>query len=432
MRWGVMQEILIVGGGASGLLVAAQLARHMSVPATITIAEPGKTLGAGIAYGTFDDAHLLNVPAGRMSAFSSEPMHFQAWANCDPGEFVSRRSYGQYLFEAFLEEQLKNPIVSFRHERCLIKEIVRVGSGFQVSADVGPMGRFDSIVLALGQGTSQELHLPIDVTHSPRYVSDPWRDVFPSFEGVMVSIGTGLTFVDLALSHLRRNSGNTVMGLSRTGALPEKHLPVRAAPLPVPEWARNSANDLRRYIDESDDWRAAQDGVRHEMPDIWFSWNEEEKATFWKEHLRWWNVHRHRMSPEIAEELMNFSKEGRLHISTVQTGKFSISDQGISISIDGAEEIRADLVVNTTGYRSAESLPLISAMAESGLISIGPLGMGIRSNFPSFELLDSSGIPVPGLFGIGPILLGERFETTAIPEIREQAEEIAVALTRGA
>ena len=430
MKRGTMRQILIVGGGASGLLVATHVARHMSHPATVTIAEPRATLGAGIAYGTFDDAHLLNVPAGRMSAFSSEPSHFQSWSDCDAGEFISRRKYGQYLLETFLEEQLKNPLVSFRHERSLIQDIERTGPEFQVMGEVGPLGRFDSVVLALGQGHSHALQLPDEVTNSPRYVNDPWRDAFPTIEGVMVSIGTGLTFVDLALSHLRRHSGNTVIGLSRTGAMPEKHLPVRAAPLPVPAWARNSADELRKYIEESEDWRAAQDGVRHELPEIWFSWDEEEKKSFWNRHLRWWNVHRHRMSPEIADELFGFAEQGRLKISTMQRGEFSISGGGITISVNGTDEIRADLLVNSTGYRSAESLPLIAKMETSGLISIGPLGMGISTQYPSFEVSDSHGAGVPGLFGIGPILVGERFETTAIPEIREQAEQIAVALAK--
>jgi uncharacterized NAD(P)/FAD-binding protein YdhS len=43
-------------------------------------------------------------------------------------------------------------------------------------------------------------------------------------------------------------------------------------------------------------------------------------------------------------------------------------------------------------------------------------------------VLDAKGRPSPGLFAIGPILVGERFETTAIPEIREQAESVALSL----
>lgn len=425
----MMREILIVGGGASGLLVATHLAGKVSIPTSITIAEPRATLGSGIAYGTFDDAHLLNVPAGRMSVFPSQPNHFQSWANSDAGDFISRRRYGQYLLETFLSEQIKNSAISFRHDRSVVQSIEKVGDEFHVIGDGGPLGIFDSVVLALGQGLSYPLNVPMEVAQSPKFVGDPWRDTVPSFDGVMVSVGTGLTFVDLALSHLRRNSDNTVIGLSRTGALPEKHLPVRAAPLPVPEWARKSPEDLRKHIEASDDWRAAQDGVRHELPEIWFKWSEEAKRSFWSQHLRWWNVHRHRMSPEIADEISKFSDEGRFRILKMQSSQFSIDDGGIKVSINGEEEMVADLVVNTTGYRSAESLPLISKMKDAGLISIGPLGMGISTNFPSFEILDSSGNIVPRLFGIGPILLGERFETTAIPEVRDQAEQIALSLS---
>ena len=425
MKRGEMQQILIVGGGASGILVATHLARKVSEPTTVTIAEPRAKLGTGIAYGTFDDAHLLNVPAGRMSAFSLEPDHFQAWARCGSGEFISRKKYGQYLFETFALAQMGNPKISFRHERTLVQSIERRGDQFQVAADCGPLGNFDSVILALGQGVSNELSLPSEIVASPRFIGDPWRDTIPSLDGLMVSVGTGLTFVDLALSHLRRNSENTVIGLSRTGDLPEKHLQHRAAPLPVPTWAKNSPDELRQYIEGSDDWRAAQDGIRHELPEIWFSWSEEQKQSFWNRHLRWWNVHRHRMSPEVADDLVRFRNEGRLRIVRIASASLSINGEGIEISCDGEGTIRADLVVNTTGYRSADSLPLISKMGELGLVSIGPLGMGVRSNFPFYELLDSNAQVTPRLFGIGPMLVGERFETTAIPEIRVQAEDVA-------
>lgn len=424
-----MRQVLIVGGGASGILVAIHIARHASTPIVVTIAEPSAKLGYGVAYGTSDSEHLLNVPAGRMSALSDEPNHFLLWAGCETGDFVARQRFGRYLFETFLTEQAKNTQVSFVHERVSIEKIHKDEDEFHAYSDSGPIGRFDSVVLALGQGESKSLNSIFNVIQSPLYINDPWRERVPPIDGVLLSIGTGLTFIDHALSHLRRNPSNQVLGISRTGELPKEHLTIRSSPLPVPESVKESPAALRKYIESSDDWRAAQDGVRHELPDIWFRWSDDHKKSFIENDLRWWNVHRHRIAPSVAEEVKQFIEMGRIRILTAQSLRLQSTSDQIEYFVNGRYQGISNLVVNSTGYQSPESLPLLQLMSDDGLIAPGPLGIGFSSNYPSFLLLNSRGMPVAGLFGIGPILIGERFETTAIPEIREQAEQIASALT---
>jgi hypothetical protein len=45
----------------------------------IVFVEPRANLGGGIAYSTEFDSHLLNVPAGNMSALPDDPDHFLRW-----------------------------------------------------------------------------------------------------------------------------------------------------------------------------------------------------------------------------------------------------------------------------------------------------------------------------------------------------------------
>ena len=59
----------------------------------------------------------------------------------------------------------------------------------------------------------------------------------------------------------------------------------------------------------------------------------------------------------------------------------------------------------------------------------GGINMGVGSAFPNFNVKAAQGRSHSNLYAIGPILLGERFETTAIPELKEQAYKIAKALT---
>ena len=75
-------RVVVVGGGAAGTLVATHLVRSATLRGTaleVDVLEPADRLGRGTAYGTTDDAHLLNVPASGMSALPENPGHFVAW-----------------------------------------------------------------------------------------------------------------------------------------------------------------------------------------------------------------------------------------------------------------------------------------------------------------------------------------------------------------
>lgn len=78
---GTRNRILIIGGGASGTLLALELIRRIESPLDLDIAEPRLQLGQGVAYGTQDNRHLLNVVASKMSAKHEEPDHFVMWGN---------------------------------------------------------------------------------------------------------------------------------------------------------------------------------------------------------------------------------------------------------------------------------------------------------------------------------------------------------------
>ena len=72
-------SVVIVGGGFSGTVLAAQLlwrSRDMRVAIIDKAFAPGR----GLAYGTEYRCHLLNVFAGNMSALTEEPDHFLNWA----------------------------------------------------------------------------------------------------------------------------------------------------------------------------------------------------------------------------------------------------------------------------------------------------------------------------------------------------------------
>ncbi len=102
-------RVVVIGAAASGTLTAIHLARlagRRGTPLEIHLVDPADRTGRGVAFGTTDDRHLLNVVAGNMSALPEDPGHFVAWrarqhpeASTAPLDFAPRREYGRYLQE---------------------------------------------------------------------------------------------------------------------------------------------------------------------------------------------------------------------------------------------------------------------------------------------------------------------------------------------
>lgn len=112
--------IAIVGGGASGVLVALQLLRQATAPLQIVMIEPSAALGEGVAYATARPEHLLNVPAARMSALAELPGDFVAYLQATqacpaldaaqlPQQFVGRCLYAPYLRARLQEACARSP-----------------------------------------------------------------------------------------------------------------------------------------------------------------------------------------------------------------------------------------------------------------------------------------------------------------------------------
>src|ERR1700759_3053619 len=100
--------IAIIGGGVSGTLTAFQLVRQ-GIPARVILIDKRPGFGLGLAYSTPSLRHLLNVPAGKISALPSEPYHFLKWlqanydADATPATFAPRAVFGRYISSLLAE-----------------------------------------------------------------------------------------------------------------------------------------------------------------------------------------------------------------------------------------------------------------------------------------------------------------------------------------
>src|SRR5579862_5365622 len=100
--------LVIVGAGFCGTVLAANLLRRPPPGATdIVLVERGAEMGRGTAYAARDFPYLLNVPAARLSADSSDALQFLRFAQCrlpdaDGEDFLPRAMYGDYLQDTLL------------------------------------------------------------------------------------------------------------------------------------------------------------------------------------------------------------------------------------------------------------------------------------------------------------------------------------------
>ena len=167
---------VVIGGGFSGTLVAANLVSR-DPHVKVTLLEASRVAGRGVAYDTPDAAHLLNVPAGRMSAFEDAPDNFVSWARSrgcavDGSTFASRRLYGDYL-----EDVLARARASADRRLTVLNgratDVRRSSSGHYDLAIEGQGAlKADAVVLALGHAPAL---LPgASAPASKRVVLDPW------------------------------------------------------------------------------------------------------------------------------------------------------------------------------------------------------------------------------------------------------------------
>src|SRR4029079_6856233 len=76
----VRTDVAVGGGGGSGTLTAIPPLAPRAHDLTVTVHDASGELGKGLAYGTTDRRHLLNVRSRHMSAFPDIPGDLVEWA----------------------------------------------------------------------------------------------------------------------------------------------------------------------------------------------------------------------------------------------------------------------------------------------------------------------------------------------------------------
>jgi uncharacterized NAD(P)/FAD-binding protein YdhS len=437
----IVRRIVIVGGGASGVLAAIHVLREARAPISLAVVAGDGRPGRGVAYGTLSEAHLLNVPAGRMSALPEDPDHFVRWLERRrPNEgfharsFAPRAEYGRYL-EAVLDEA--------RH--------AAAGVRFEWIADVAidAESQEDGVWVRLRGRESglfaHRLVLAVGPVAAPAGraadLVDPWSA--SAFAGLdprrpVLVLGTGVTMVDLALELWGRGAVSGVWAVSRHGLLPEPHRSTcacrsaRAAPGPCSS-ARGLLRQVRARVrtaqQEGCEWPCVLDALRPTTTELWHALPIEEQRRFLR-HLRSrWDVHRHRMPPEIAEAVARLQRGGFLTVRPARVASIERTASGLEVTLAGARgaaplRLSVQRAFDAMGAYGDASRSFIARLEARGLVKRDRHGLGLAAGFDGSLVGDARGA-AGILWTLGPPLRGMCWETTAIPEIRDQAVSLA-------
>ncbi len=465
-------DLLIIGAGFSGSLTAIQLladAGPGGSSANIALVEREiSAFGRGVAYGTPCSRHLLNVPAGKMGAFPDRLDDFLRWLEAHPeetaalgldkveaGTFAPRVLYGKYV-ASLLEAAAARAAGRLRRiagEAIDIAPVEPGGDGpVRVELADGRRLRADRVVLALGTFPPGDPRLRDTRFHrSPRYLYSPWSaetHTRLAAPGDVLILGSGLTGLDLLLTLKDRKREGVLHVLSRHGLFPQPHRAGLAAwpaflrPGDLPKTVRAMLRLIRGQIAQAEaagsDWRAVIDALRPFTQEFWQGLSHPERRRFLR-HLRaLWEPHRHRAAPEALAARTELARADRLVCHQGRIERIAEVAGGSALEVvfrprgraGERTTLRVDYVVNCTGpecnyHRLGD--PLVANLFARGLARPDALLLGLDVAADG-AVLDVNGVPSRRLFTLGSPQKGRLMETTAVPELRVQARDLAVRL----
>jgi len=438
-------SIAIVGGGASGALMAAHLLKCAGDRVRLTLIEPRAQIGRGLAYATENVSHRLNVRASNMSAFPDDPDHFWNWlrANGHRGEdrfcFVPRLVYGRYL-GGLIEDRLgETDRGRVRWLRETVTGLSERDGAITLRFSGSDSAMFDMAILCCGHEASETLDAPF---------VNPWEDPRSwnaAPDSTILILGTGLTMVDASIALSESGHRGPIVALSRRGLLPQAHrrvdvaqitqteLPSPARLAPFLHWLRVRARNEMR---SGGDWRSVVDGLRPHVQAIWRAMPSRSRQRFLEHARPWWDIHRHRMAPEVEAKIRALQDSGQLRILSGRILEVNANRDGASVSIrPRASEIEVRLkvsrIVSCRGLTSdprRSANPLVAQLVAEGYARPDPLGIGLAVD-NDCAVVDASGRASERIFAVGPMSQAAFWESIAVPDIRLQVASLARRLT---
>lgn len=450
--------IAIIGGGFSGAATVIHLCNKVRQPTKILFFNDGYPLAKGIAYSSNNNYHVLNVAAGKMSLFNNDPLHFANWARSNAVEFANEETelkflpryvFGNYVQVIYSEalkkskdcsvEEINERVIDVQHEQNTYSLTTKGGKKFSAEKILYAAGNF---IPEIPKSVSNEL------IQTKRYFSNPWTEEatngLKDKEDVLI-LGTGLTMVDTILSLLEKNYKGNIIAASTFGFFPLPHR--RYEPysdilieLKRPYSINQIFDVFRKHVKEARKRNlfgaAVVDALRPFTQDIWLQLDLTEKKRFINHVRHTWGLARHRLPVEVYERMVPLLESGKLKILAGRIKESKITDGLVEVMITERKSqipvfMKVQRIINCTGPQTDITKiddELMQNLLKKNLIEPDELKLGIRATAYGNVITENK--ISTSFFTIGPTLRGVLWESTAVPEIRVQAERVAGLLLR--
>jgi uncharacterized NAD(P)/FAD-binding protein YdhS len=458
--------IAIIGGGFTGAALAVHLTQGSRLPqeVRVLIVEPRADVGRGLAYGTVDPAHRINVPAGKMTLFPAVSDDFasyladvalhdsdRALIGKDGLPYPARSAFGDYVVSKV------RPLISsgrIEHWRARIRLVQKQADGYRL---IGSDFRAESVDLVVIAVSHPAPSVPSNLRawkDDCKFVADVTTD--GALEPIgqddrVLIVGNGLTSADVVASLALRGHRGKITSISRRGLRSRGHGPAGQESYGdfLTERATTALGllrEVRRSIDEAQSegltWHSVLDALRAQGQALWQKLPLRERIRIVR-HLRpFWDVHRFRIAPQVEDVVNEAIAQGRLDILAASVASATKSGAGYKVSLRnryqrGLQTINVDSIVVTTGPAHGDVLEgqsFLRTLKAEGFLKACPTGLGIACDRQSHAIA-ANGEVSPDILIAGPLARGTFGELMGLPQVTEHAvfvaDRIAQFVTNG-
>lgn len=441
-------------------MTVVHLIQKATQPIEIIIINERETFNKGIAFSPSSKKYLLNVVASKMSAFPSNEEHFLDWVTRKKeylkkdrellaNSFLPRHLYGEYISDIWLHtsESLKDSKVKVNIIDGYVLDLELEAQKPSLSLNDGNKLNVDLCVIATGNQTPRNPKIINDsFWTSKNYFQNPWMAdsiTNPDNKYPILIIGNGLTMVDTVLGLLENKFTNHIYSISPNGfnILPHRHNGLKYPNLIEELPDKPSLHELvvlfNKHVKLVRGYGMSAepviDSIRPQTQKIWQHLSDNEKRTFMARLRHLWGMARHRIPTNVHDLLQQLRIEGRLKILSGRL--INIEEQAGTIVVDfydkrqnSNRQIQVSRVINCTGpdtdLMNMEQ-NFLQHCFQKGIVSQDKLKLGIRTDTETYQVVDAKGDKHTNIFTIGSNLRGELWESTAVNELRTQAELLA-------
>ena len=447
--------IVIAGGGFCGMMALVQLIRKTKFPSEIILINKGYSVACGIAFQSYTNSHLLNVEGRNMSAFPDDPDHFVNWIKLNyadryaeseiPTTYFPRNLYGYYLQQVLNQAMQNAPDhLKVRIVQDEITAIVPEYGFLRVDTLSKNSFRADKIILATGNSEPGPPLLKENTfLQSKNYYSNPWTEnavLGLQHDDTVLIIGNGLTMVDVVIGLRDKNFTGNIISLSPRGfnilphrkAQPQKYiLDDLQPPYSLDHLFLIFHKHIRRAHENGMHGETVVDAMRAKTQEIWQQLSLPDKRKFMTHLRHLWGVARHRLPETIYNQMQNEIASNKLKVLAGRIQAIEVLKTHFTVSFTGRKDqlknsIQVARIINCTGPQTdirKMNSTLYDNMLKQGIVKSDEMNLGIYA-MPDGRVIDNSGNTSESIFALGSLLKGTLWESTAVPELRIQADRV--------